>query len=128
MLRISRFPVYFEYIFLEAQMELDKELGHFKYVEDLKSPFLMFSGTFDNFGHFDGGTKTVIFKIYKIVYFLLNFIVVIFIPPSKCPKLLNVPENIRNGLFRSSTYLKVQVLCPTPSKLRENCIQSIPEI
>ena len=65
MLRISRFPVYFEYNFLEAQMELDKELGHFKYVEDLKSSFLMFSGTFDNFDHFDGGMKMTTMKFNK---------------------------------------------------------------
>ena len=38
-------------------MELEDKLGHFKYLEDLESPFLMFSGASDNFDHFGGGMK-----------------------------------------------------------------------
>ena len=61
--------MYFTQLFLEAQMELGDKPGHFKYLEDLKSPFLMFSETSDNFDHFGGGMKMVVFKILKMLGF-----------------------------------------------------------
>ena len=65
MLGIFKIPMDFEYVFLEAQMELEDKLGHLKYLEDLKSPFLMFSGTSDNFDHFGGDMKMKPQKINK---------------------------------------------------------------
>ena len=39
--------MYFTQLFLEAQTELEDKLGHFEYLECLKSPFLVFSERFE---------------------------------------------------------------------------------
>ena len=57
-------------------------------------------------GYEDGGLQNL-----ENVGFLLIFWGFIFIPPPKWSKLSDAPENIRNGLSRSSRYLK----CPSLS-------------
>ena len=61
--QIAWFPMYFTQLFLEAQTELEDKLGHFEYLECLKSPFLVFSGRFEVYRKNAKGMKIKTMKI-----------------------------------------------------------------
>ena len=109
-------------------MELGDKPGHFKYLEDLKSPFLMFSEASDNFDHFGGGMKMVVFKILKMLGFYWFSGVSSSYPRQSGQNCRMLQKTSEMDFPDPLDIWNVQVCLPTPSELREKYIQSPSEI